>query len=71
MGVARLDGQVQESQYFLAGPRKFCITIIFIYNIFISENEGCRQVCRPIKVRPLTIVQTPNFAERAVLGGGG
>ena len=44
------------SRYFLDGPRKFI---------------GCRRICRPIKVRPLTIVQTPNFAERAVLGGGG
>ena len=46
MGVARRDGQVQESEYFLAGPRKFCITII--YNI--SEKEACRPICRPIKV---------------------
>ena len=43
------DGQVQESEYFLAGPRKFCI----IYNI-LSENEACRRICRPIKVRALT-----------------
>ena len=44
------DRQVQESEYFLAGPRKFCTTII--YNI--SENEAVRRICRPIKVRPLT-----------------
>ena len=51
MGVAGRDGKVQESEYFLTGPRKFCITII--YNI--SENEACRWICSPIKVRPLTI----------------
>ena len=43
-----MDGQVQESEYFLAGHRKFFITII--YNI--SENEAADRFADQLRLGP-------------------